>query len=287
MGHLHRVKDLFDPQSERSLSRVVARALRKTEPQPTRRYHTMWDLDVLLHKLRKDYGDNDRLSDGELQTKTMMLIMICSACRLAGLARIELPIPTEVTDSTIWLRTVTKQKATVRETVVIRVVTETSLCPVRTTRAWLPRRASLGPGKLFLPSVWHEKHVQTGDMLKASDIAEKFKAMLRCAGIATTYSAYSIKHAVITKLFRAGATDAQVVDFGRWAKDSKTPRTWYNIETLEKDWLGTLVVANILEQSEDEAMEGLDAQYLPPTRSAEQAGARNAAEKWLCTPLPL
>jgi lipoate synthase len=215
----------------------------------------------------------------------MMLIMIFSACRLAELARIELPTDDEITESTIWLHTVTKQKATVRETIVIRTVTESALCPVHATQMWLGRRATMGLGKLFLPSAWHAERAGPREELRANDIAERFKRVLRCANIPPTYSAYSIKHAVITKLFRAGATDAQVVEFGRWAKNSKTPRTWYNIETLEKDWLGTLVVANMLNKPEDEALESLDAEYLPATRSAEEAEARGAIAKWLYTPL--
>jgi hypothetical protein len=106
------------------------------------------------------------------------------------------------------------------------------------------------------------------------------------AGIDSSYTAYSIKHAVITKLFRAGASEEQVVEFGRWAKNSNTPKKWYNIQTLEQEWLGTRLLASSLRIPDDKALESFDASYLPPTRTEEQAQVRAAAQHWILDPLP-
>jgi hypothetical protein len=108
---------------------------------------------------------------------------------------------------------------------------------------------------------------------------------MRKAGVDSSYTAYSIKHAVITKLFRAGASDEQVVEFGRWARNSNTPKKWYNIQCLEEEWLGTRLLAASMHISNDKALENLDAGYLPPTRTEQEAQVRAAAQHWILDPV--
>jgi hypothetical protein len=118
------------------------------------------------------------------------------------------------------------------------------------------------------------------------DICSRFLRTLRAAGIPTQYTAYSIKHAVVTKLYRMGATDEQVVAYGHWAKGSATPRKWYNIATLEEEWLGTKLLGEAMGLPEDKTRERFAETHMAPTRTSEQAARHQPACEALATPLP-
>jgi hypothetical protein len=301
-GHLNKVTALFDPDSKDNLAAKVLQGIRRDAPKHSRRYNTIWELDMLLGWLRENWTDNAALGDGDLQTKAMMLTMIFSACRLAELARMETPDESALEGKSLWLHTITKQHHSSKETVVLQEVADQVLCPVRTVRSWLGRRRKYGNGTLFvaLPKVqaaggqtWGDRTHQdaapaenTSRSLRSPEIAAAFVMVMRKAGIDSSYTAYSIKHAVITKLFRAGAPEEQVVEFGRWARNSNTPKKWYNIQTLETEWLGAQLLAGSMSIPRGKAIEGFDAGYLPPTRSAEEAQVRAGAQHWILNPLP-
>jgi hypothetical protein len=134
-GHLNKVAALFDSSSKDNLANKVLQSIRREAPRHSRRYSTIWDLDVLLGWLRENWGQNNALSDLDLETKAMMLTMIFSACRLAELARMETPTEKELGGGSIWLHTVTKQHQVAKEVVVLQRVAEPTLCPVTTLLA--------------------------------------------------------------------------------------------------------------------------------------------------------
>jgi hypothetical protein len=104
------------------------------------------------------------------------------------------------------------------------------------------------------------------------------------AKIPPQFTAYSLKHAVVTKLYRMGATDEQVVEYGHWCKGSATPRKWYNIAMLEEEWLGAKLLGESLGLTEDSAREKFVSTYMPPARTREQAEIRAQAAEALATP---
>jgi site-specific recombinase XerD len=301
-GHLNKIRELFDPRSAQNLAARVLQGIRREAPKHSRRYSTIWELDVLLGWLRRNWTDDNALNDHDLETKAMMLTMVFSACRLAELARMETPTDSEVGGRMLWLRTVTKQHWDKKDRVVLHPVAEPALCPVATIRAWLERRRKWR-GRTLFPALTRVRAAKTQRdgredpdavapsedtslNLRSAEIARAFVTVMRKAGIDSSYTAYSIKHAVITKLFRAGASEEQIVEFGRWAQNSNTPRKWYNIQTLEEEWLGTRLLASSLAIPESKALEGFTAGYLPPTRTEHEAQVRVEAQHWILDPLP-
>jgi integrase len=218
----------------------------------------------------------------------MLLIMIFSACRLAELGRMERPdLPEEPTDSVV-LHTVTKQFQESKRNIVIRRLSRPALCPVAALWAWTMAVPPDGDGRLF--------HSLTGDSpermapttrkeLTTPAICTQFLAVMAEAGIPSHYKAYSVKHAVVTKLFRMGATEEQVNAYGGWAMGSSTARRWYNIATLEEDWLGAKLVGEWFGANPNSTLEDFVAEHLPTTSTEQQAATRSEALEALIKPL--
>jgi hypothetical protein len=82
-----------------------------------------------------------------------------------------------------------------------------------------------------------------------------------------------------------GATDEQVVAYGHWAKGSLTPRKWYNITTLEEEWLGTKLLAQAMGLTESKAQEKFSATRYSPARTVQQAEQRAHTSEALAIPL--
>jgi site-specific recombinase XerD len=277
MGHLNRVIQIFDHRSDNALLKVMGRAIGRQAPTPSRKYDTIWDIGMLFAWLTKHWEHNATLKLEELQTKAMLLVMIFSACRLAELGRMERPPAPDVQPHSILLRTVTKQRQDTKQQIVMRSITHTALCPVATVRAWLERAPPQKHGRLFF-LVGKEEHTPTRTPihreLKSQDIADRFLEVMREAKISSHYTAYSVKHAVVTRLFQLGATEEQIGAYGHWAPGSHTAQRWYNIATLDKDWLGTKLVGQWLHTDPVKTLEDFDNHYVPASRTHHQAEER-------------
>jgi integrase len=281
LGHMRRILRLLNSDGSQGLLATLAHSLNRSTPVPSRKYDAIWNIDALLTWIRTHWADNDTLSMDDLQTKTMIIVMIFSACRLVELGRMERPQGATAEAVTIVLPTVQKQSQAKKEQLVVRKIPQTPLCPVGTVLSWLRRSVASPDGLLF------HAHPRGGDprAMKTPDICPRFLRTLRRAGIPSHYTAYSIKHAVVTKLYRMGATDEQVVAYGHWAKGSLTPRKWYNIATLEEEWLGTKLLGESMGISESHAIEKFDSTYVPPARTVARAEARARTAEALATPV--
>jgi hypothetical protein len=288
LGHTRRILKLLSPDPTQGILACLARAMGKETPTPSRRYDTIWDIDRLFAWISQNWGTNDDLPLEDLQTKTMILIMTFSACRLAELGRMERPTGVKEDATVATLHTVLKQQQTLRQQLVIRRITRTELCPVQTLVAWL-RRAPEEEDGLAFHVMQRVNPPGTGyhalRALRTPDICPKFLKVMQEAGVPPQYTAYSVKHAVITKLYRMGATDEQVVAYGHWAKGSLTPRKWYNIATLEEEWLGAKLLGQCMGLSEESALEKFVDTYMSPARTKEQAEGRAQAAEALATPI--
>jgi integrase len=287
LGHLRRITQIFDHRSEHGLLGLISRALGKEAPTASRRYDTIWEIDLLLSWLRQRWAENSALRDEELQTKAMLLVMIFSACRLAELARMERPNQTEGEQAALVLRTVTKQFQEAKRRIVIRKLSSPVLCPVAAVRAWMQRSPTGEQSKLFygfrsdaegrmLPTTMHP--------LSVNLICTQFLRAMQSAGIPSHFTAYSVKHAVVTRLFRMGATEEQVNAYGGWAQGSRTARRWYDIATLEQDWLGAKLVGEWFGADPTNTLEEFLHDYLPRTTTEKEAEARAAVMDALADP---
>jgi integrase len=247
-GHLRRITELFDARSEHAIARVAMRAIARQAPTKSRRYDTIWDLDQLLSWLEENWAANGALPLQDLQTKALLLVMIFSACRLAELARMSRPEPLNRTTLSITLRAVTKQKQAQLQDFVMRRASRPAICPVETLLALLTRTAEPRDGLLF--------HTELGRPLTRPIIAYQFLKAFAAAGIDSHYTAYSVKHAVVTKLYNLGATDEQVCAYGHWAPGSRTPRQWYYIPVVDKEWLGTHIVSGFADSLRKAVLDG-------------------------------
>jgi integrase len=274
-GHLNQVTQMFDPHSSNPLLKVMSRAIGRQTPTISRRYDTIWDLNILLKWLTRNWGDNDSINLENLQTKTMLIVLIFSACRLAELGRMERPAEEDHQTDTITLHTITKQRQETKQQIIMRRINAAALCPVTTVHAWLKRAPTPSHNRLFYhmqeqpPSA---SEAEAGRELKTPDICSRFLRVMRAAGIPTHYTAYSIKHAVVTRLFELGATEEQIGAYGHWAPGSHTAQRWYNIATLDKDWLGAKLVGQWLD------IEPAATPQEQPATSAEKAKPRAKRE---------
>jgi integrase len=233
LGHLRR--------SEHGLLGLLSRALGKEAPTLSRRYDTIWDINLLLRWLREQWGNNTALADRDLQTKAMLLVMIFSACRLAELARMERPEEGGTQETAVVLRTVTKQFQETKRRIVMRRLAGQALCPVEAVNVWRHRSEAVGGEQLFFGFRYDAEGQRMGEEcqpLSTAGICARFLRVMSDAGLPSHFTAYSVKHAVVTKLFKLGATEEQVNAYGGWAQGSRTARQWYDIATLEQDWLG-------------------------------------------------
>jgi hypothetical protein len=233
-GHLNTFFPATGADRKSSLTALAGRALGRRAPAKARRYQTIWDIGLLLGHLRTRFGTNNALTDQQLQTKAMLLTMVFSLCRLGEIAAMRAASRQQDTDAFVVTMT-QKQSQDQMQMVPLRATTCAELCPVRVLREWTARDHGRPPGYLF--SDW-----RTGEKWKRNRIAEVFLEVMHASGVPAFYGAYSIKHATVTALSRRGANPQQVTAMGRWAPGSRTPEQYYDIPTLDREWLGNLLV---------------------------------------------
>jgi site-specific recombinase XerD len=234
-GQLKQVFRMSPGSGGEELLDLVGRGLDRSAPQPKRHYDDMWEIDDLVNFMREQPA-NERLPDAELQTKAMVLLMIFSACRLSEIARVTAPAVQEE-KGCFTATTIMKQKQAMIQPLRVYTLSDGAVCPVRALNAWDERRKRLHPPPYFFFNLTTRHH------LRQSDVSAAFRGLMTQAGIPERFGGYSIKHAVITKLFRTGTPDEQIVSFGRWKPGSTVPRTYYYIASNKPQWLGSQILA--------------------------------------------
>jgi site-specific recombinase XerD len=235
-GHLFTVFQMMAKNGEGSVAALASRALSRQAPQKSRRFQTMWDVSILLEHLRVLYGDNSLLEDPQLQLKAMLLTMVFSLSRLDELTRMTW-VPEQCNRDVFVISTITKQHHELLMTITLRATACPETCPVRALQELTARRPTPAPVYLFFD-------YETGGPLTRAKIVDDFLKVMAAAGVPSFYTAYTIKHASVTALSRRGATLEQITAMGRWAPGSRTADTFYNITTLDDEWIGHLLVGH-------------------------------------------
>jgi integrase len=161
--------------------------------------------------------------------KAVTLTMVFSACRLGELARMTIS-PEQITPARLTVGTSTKTALGELQMISILPVADTTICPYAALLEWLKRRGTQ-TALLFT-------HPSTDTPLSAIAIARMLREVMTRAGIAESYGAYSIKHAVITYLYSMKVEEVQINEFGRWSLTSRVPGAYYRVATGDKNWLG-------------------------------------------------
>jgi integrase len=226
---------------------LVTRGLDRSTPRIKPHYEDMWEIDDLINFIRKSFGTNERLSDANLQTKAMISLMIFSACRLSEISRVT-PPGTQPEEDSFLLHTIMKQKQAFIQPLRVYALEDKAVCPVHTLRAWETRRNRLNPPQhVFFFNLRTRRHI------KRDEVSAAFRAWMARAGVPDRFKGYSVKHAVITKFFRLGMPEEQIVSFGRWKAGSSVPRTYYFIAASKREWPGGKILAPApwIEQAEE------------------------------------
>jgi integrase len=186
LGHTRRILRLLNPDPGQGVLATIAKAMGKETPATSRRYDTIWEIDRLFEWIRTHWEDNASLPLEELQTKTMMLIMIYSACRLAELGRMERPAGYRAADATMTFTTTLKQRQDMRQQVTIRRISRRELCAVEAAECWLARAPPTADTRLFHQLQCKgtgEAGKEAGQPLTTAQIAPKLLKAMRAAGI--------------------------------------------------------------------------------------------------------
>jgi integrase len=166
----------------------------------------------------------------------MISLMIFSACRLSEISRVRTP-DTQQEEGSFMLHTIMKQKQAFIQPLRVYALPDEAVCPVRTLEAWEERRKVLHPPPiLFFFNLTTQRHI------RQMDVSAAFRAWMARAGVRDRFRGYSVKHAVITKLFRLGMPEEQIVSFGRWKAGSTVPRTYYYIAANKGEWPGDRIM---------------------------------------------
>jgi hypothetical protein len=256
-GELHMLLQLFHTQgAANGMMERMGKGLRREFPRTDGVKDTIWDIDVLLNYIHATYPQNESLARKELLHKTMLLFMIFAASRPVELARMETPDPKDVGPDEARVRAIPKQRGNERTSVVIHRVSTATLCPLQALKEWLRRRGDQASPQLFTREVQRSaRAARTSRQEDASPlpnlyqaltstyIRAEFKKMMLSAGIPGRYPPYSIRHAVVTALFARGASDEEVVAYGRWSRGSRVPRLFYFIHATDGAWIGEKLLA--------------------------------------------
>jgi hypothetical protein len=189
----------------------------------------MWDISQLLMHVKTNYNDNLILSLQQLLTKMIILVMIFTACRFPELTRLSVD-PLVSSDDILTLVTGTKTHLDEWTPITLHRLEDPAICPLRVVCVWL-NRTGLNGAPLF---------VDPDSRLPLSNkaISTRIRTTFGEAKIPPVYGAYSVKHAVISFLFRRNVEAWRINDWGRWSPGSSAASTFYRVAATEREWLG-------------------------------------------------
>jgi hypothetical protein len=215
------------------------------------KYAQMWDLEILLQHIRVG-PPSSALSWTALLARAAAVFMIFIPCRPIGMLRMD-------TETEIWssdykvLQVLSHEKTnTVRGKIslVLRVMENENLSPLHLytlLKEGAQNRGARG-------GLWCS---ELGNLYKqSSGIARWLRKLMLEANIPPEYTAYSIRHALITALFDAGLTETQVNAYTGHSHNSHTAVNSYF--HMDKNWIGRMVerrARNVSEQEVERVIE--------------------------------
>jgi integrase len=249
------VKGLFEIAKEGILqvlqdSQMIAEALRASTTGVKRasKYRTIWKLEVLLEHIR-----SGQLEWFPLMARTAALFMIFIPCRPVGAWRIDPRLERWASDGSS-VELLAKEKTDYGKGVTAFLTRKgpvPNLCPLL-AYCTIKTRAS---AKGLVGTLWGSK---TGVAYKQAAALSRFlKNLLKEAGIPPIYTAYSIRHALITELFNRGLREQEANAYTGHSNNAHTALT--NYFHLEENWVGRKLVGRASETTvSDEAAQVIE-----------------------------
>lgn len=212
-----------DPQMRRLFKGIFK--LRPLAPK----YNITWDPSIVLNFLRS-MGANETLSLDKLASKLAALLALTTAQRMQTLSLIQIQNIEEDRDGIIIkipLPIKTSRKRASQPTLFLPYFNEDPiLCVASTLKHYLYITDSLRPpsaDKLFISS--RKPHRQVG----SQTISRWIQNVLKNSGLDTSkFSAYSTRHAAVSKAFRSGVSIDIIRKTAGWSATSNTFARFYN-----------------------------------------------------------
>jgi hypothetical protein len=238
------VRGLFEVAKEGLLqvlqnSQMISEALRTSTTGVKRvsRYRTIWKLEVLLAHIRSG-PPTRQLQWFPLMARTAALFMIFIPCRPVGAWRIDPRLEKCAPDGSS-VELLAKEKTNFGKGVTALLTRKgpvPNLCPLE---AYCTIKACAA-AKGLVGTLWGSKD---GVAYKqAAALSRLLKNLLKEAGIPPTYSAYSIRHALITELFNRGLREQEVNAYTGHSNNAHTALT--NYFHLDENWVGRSLVGS-------------------------------------------
>jgi hypothetical protein len=216
-----------------SNSQMIGEVLRGSTTGTGRvsRYRTIWKLEILLDYIRKG-PPSDQLEWSPLMARAAAVFMIFIPCRPVGAWRMDPASEKWAADGkSVELQAKEKTnhgKGTT--TLVLRAGPCPNLCPLTVYRVLRARAMAKGLADTLWGSKFGVPYKQ------ASALSRLLKELLLSAGIPSEYTAYSIRHALITALFDSGLKETEVNAYTGHLNNAHTALTHYF--HLDENWVG-------------------------------------------------
>jgi site-specific recombinase XerD len=157
--------------------------------------------------------------------KLATLLVLCHAMRfteMEGIMKAEVVFGEE--DSSVEFMITLKTEQRRRRRIVIgRLDERPGVCVVRTMRKVLEVQ------RTTVPELFSTTEAAGSRRMSAAVISREVKQAMRTAGIAEEVTPYNCKHVGLTKAWEAGASEEQLRDVARWAKNSEEFRKHYRV----------------------------------------------------------
>ncbi|KAH7828320.1 putative Phage integrase family [Monocercomonoides exilis] len=213
------------------------------KPRRGKRYKSMWDLTIITRWAESTYDSKDIRT---LQRRALILTMIFGALRPAELERMRRETTT-FKDNSIQTQVRTKTSGGEIIKVIIRKHPNPRIDAVEALQHWMDYTKTTFKSE----HVWFDiKEMQPASLQK---IKEELTAILRENEIPESFTAYSIRHAVITHLARQEGADWKAINaYARWAPGSRVGQEYYTVLPVQDtNWILETIGGSVSQRGED------------------------------------
>ena len=234
------------------------------------KYRSIWKLDLLIDYIR-DGPPSEELEWTRLMARAAALFMVFIPCRPIGAWRMD-PQSEKWSADKSSVEITTKEKMDHGKSgsaLLLRASTVPNLCPVHAYRLLKAGAASRG----MRDTLWCS--AEGVPYRQASALSRLLKALLQEVGVPSHYTAYSIRHALITALFDRGLTEVQVNAYTGHSNNAHTAVTHYF--HLDSKWVGSDLEKRV-SRKEEEVSERDDEEWQKDLHEGEEDRGEYEAE---------
>jgi integrase len=225
---------LLRPAADIFHNPLVSGLIRNASTSVTRRskYREIWDLDILLQHIRKG-PPVDKLSWEQLMTRAAAIFMVFVPLRPMAMIRLDPSnekrgAPGKSIEVCGHDKTDSNKSVTFSA---IRPLEDKRLCPLTFYELLKSGAGRRGCTNTLFCSDSGKPYTRTDKLLKS------LKLYIHEAGISEVFTAYSIRHATITKLYRMRLEEKQVNAYTGHSNNAHTTLNYYY--HLNNAWVGS------------------------------------------------